>query len=73
VFSKDVTFTQDYRQFIKSMQFRLENHKNELLEKTKIYQETETEKISYLVRKEFFFSKILSNINFGIEFKKPSV
>lgn len=55
------------------MQFRLENHKNELLEKTKIYQETETEKISYLVRKEFFFSKILSNINFGIEFKKPSV
>lgn len=73
VFTKDITFTQDCRQFIKSMQFRLESYKNELSEKTKKSPEAETEETLSLLGKEFFFSKILSNINFGIEFRKPPV
>jgi len=52
------------------MQFRLENHKNDILEKSKIFSENSHELNSLRV-KDKFFSKILTNINIGIEFIKP--
>jgi len=52
------------------MQFRLENHKNLINDKSNNYNENE-EEIMLLKNKINFFSKILTNINIGIEFSKP--
>ncbi len=52
------------------MQFRLENHKNEILEKSKNFPDYSDE-LKNLRSKENFFSKILTNINIGIGFNKP--
>lgn len=52
------------------MQFRLESHKNLINEKSKYYSE-QNEEFVQLKNKTNFFSKILTNINIGIEFSKP--
>ena len=68
IFKNDLNFSVEYREFIKSAQFRLQNYQNKIIEMSKkikgkknIFQNMQTN----------FFGKVLTNINLGIEFSKP--
>jgi hypothetical protein len=67
MFSSELKFSVEQRKFIKSIQFKLESYKNELIsEKQQHPNSPENLKI-----KNRFFAKILSNTNIGFEFSKP--
>lgn len=65
LFSSDLKFSVETRKFIKSIQFRLETYKKELLSMEK------TKSLNLSGQKNSFFAKVLSNTNLGIEFVKP--
>ena len=67
MFSSELKFSVEQRKFIKSIQFKLESYKNELIsEKQQHPNSPENLKI-----RNKFFAKILSNTNIGFEFSKP--
>ena len=67
MFSSELKFSVEQRKFIKSIQFKLESYKNELISEKQLHPNSpETLKI-----KNTFFAKILSNTNIGFEFSKP--
>ena len=66
IFKNDLTFSVEYREFIKSMQFRIQNYQNKLIEASK---KNKNKKIQNI--QSTFFGKVLTNINLGIEFSKP--
>ena len=67
VFQNDLTFSVEYRDFIKSAQFRIQNYRNKIYEAAKI---SKTKK-NILQNQSIFFGKVLNNINLGIEFSRP--
>ena len=67
MFSSELKFSVEQRKFIKSIQFKLESYKNELIsEKQQHPNSPENLKL-----RNTFFAKILSNTNIGFEFSKP--
>ena len=66
IFKNDLTFSVEYREFIKSMQFRIQNYQTKLIEASK---KNKNKKIQNM--QTSFFGKVLTNINLGIEFSKP--
>lgn len=79
LFKSDLVFSVEYRKFIKSIQFRLQNYKNQILNKKKYNnkhsknQFTKNNNITEGNKDISFYAKILSNINIGIEFTKASL
>ncbi len=69
LFSSDLKFSVETRKFIKSIQFRLETYKNELIQLKKSKSKSETN--TTIPVRNTFFGKVLSNTNLGIEFHKP--
>ena len=67
VFQNDLNFSVEYRDFIKSAQFRIQNYRNKIYEAAKI---SKTKK-NILQNQSIFFGKVLNNINLGIEFSRP--
>jgi 16S rRNA C1402 (ribose-2'-O) methylase RsmI len=57
------------RKFIKSIQFRLEQYKDELNQKYRLKKD-ENKQIKL---RNYFYTKVLSNTNIGIEFFKPTL
>ena len=68
VFKNDLTFSVEYREFIKSVQFRLQNYQNKIIEMSK---KIKVKKNLFQNMQTNFFGKVLTNINLGIEFSKP--
>ena len=67
MFSSELKFSVEQRKFIKSIQFKLESYKNELISEKQAHPNSpENLKI-----RNTFFAKILSNTNIGFEFSKP--
>lgn len=65
LFSSDLKFSVETRKFIKSIQFKLESYKHEIVQKKQIL------KGQAQVMRNYFFAKVISNTNLGIEFNKP--
>lgn len=77
LFKANLQFSVEYRGFIKSIQFRLQNYKNQMVNKKKYkYQKLRknhiNDEIGNVPGFKSFYAKILSNINIGIEFSKPT-
>ena len=68
IFKNDLNFSVEYREFIKSVQFRLQNYQNKLIEMSK---KLKGKKNVFQNMQTNFFGKVLTNINLGIEFSKP--
>ena len=68
IFKNDLTFSVEYREFIKSVQFRLQNYQNKIIEMSK---KIKAKKNLFQNMQTNFFGKVLTNINLGIEFSKP--
>ena len=64
LFTNDLKFSVETRKFIKSIQFKLEKYKNELIQDDQINNNNNQIQTN-------FFAKVLSNTNLGIEFFKP--
>lgn len=85
VFRNDLKFTVENREFIKSIQFRLESYKGELVQTQKLLALKSNDSIgtnnssssninsgnANFPIKHDFFAKVLTNTNLGIEFHKP--
>ena len=75
LFKSDLVFSVEYRKFIKSIQFRLQNYKNQMLNKKKYGNKHNRNGNQYRnsvdgKKNVGFYAKILSNINIGIEFTR---
>ena len=68
IFKNDLNFSVEYREFIKSCQFRLQNYQNKIIEMSK---KIKAKKNLFQNMQSSFFGKVLTNINLGIEFSKP--
>ena len=68
IFKNDLNFSVEYREFIKSVQFRLQNYQNKIIEMSK---KVKGKKNLFQNMQTNFFGKVLTNINLGIEFSKP--
>ena len=68
IFKNDLNFSVEYREFIKSVQFRLQNYQNKIIE---ISKKIKGKKNLFHNMQTDFFGKVLTNINLGIEFSKP--
>ena len=77
LFKSDLVFSVEYRKFIKSIQFRLQNYKNQTLNKKKYNskhnKKNNTNNMNNNKKDLTFYAKILSNINIGIEFMRNSI
>ena len=67
MFSSELKFSVEQRKFIKSIQFKLESYKNELIAQKQQHPNSPEN----LKLRNSFFAKILSNTNIGFEFSKP--
>ena len=67
MFSSELKFSVEQRKFIKSIQFKLESYKNELISEKQMHPNSPEN----LKLRNRFFAKILSNTNIGFEFSKP--
>ena len=67
MFSSELKFSVEQRKFIKSIQFKLESYKNELISQKQQHPNSPEN----LKLRNTFFAKILSNTNIGFEFSKP--
>ena len=75
IFSNDLYFTVTYRDFIKAIQFRLDNFKSKILAhnynrkygENKNYHSYHSEDKN----QKKFYGKMINNVNIGIEFYKP--
>ena len=63
LFTNDLKFSVETRKFIKSIQFKLDKYKNELIQDSQLNNNNNIQ--------TKFFAKVLSNTNLGIEFFKP--
>lgn len=71
LFTSDLKFSVETRKFIKSIQFRLESYKNDLLQFKKMKSKSTPNANTNFALRNDFFGKVLSNTNLGIEFHKP--
>ena len=76
IFSKDLKFSVTYRDFIKTIQFRLDNFKNKILDYNynRKYGDKNNRNHNNLIQEKnqkIFYGKMINNINIGIEFLKP--
>ena len=76
IFKNDLTFSVTYRDFIKTIQFRLENFKNKIFDYSynKRYNENNNKNHNYIIQErnqKIFYGKLINNVNIGIEFLKP--
>ena len=76
IFSNDLKFTVSYRDFIKTIQFRLNNFKNKILDYhyNRKYGDKNNRNHNNLIQEKnqkIFYGKMINNINIGIEFLKP--
>jgi len=67
MFTSELKFSVEQRKFIKSIQFKLDTYKKDLINQ-KIQHPNSPDKLKI---RNTFFAKILSNVNIGIEFSKP--
>ncbi len=72
MFKKDLKFSIETRKIIKSIQFRLENYKQDFLEKQAVFQKANPN-LEMRNSKVNFFTKIQSSLNIGIEFSTPNL
>ena len=68
IFTNDLKFSVETRKFIKSIQFKLDKYKNEIIQETEL---NNNNNINNNQIQTNFFAKVLSNTNLGIEFYKP--
>ena len=76
IFKNDLTFSVSYRDFIKTIQFRLENFKSKMLDciYNKNYGESNNRNHNSIIQiknQKIFYGKMINNVNIGIEFLKP--
>ena len=76
IFTNDLQFSVTYRDFIKTIQFRLDNFKNKILDYNynRKYGENNNRNHNNLIQEKnqkIFYGKMINNINIGIEFLKP--
>ncbi len=73
LFKSDLLFSVEYRKFIKSIQFRLQNYKNYYFENKKRnnWKRKRMNNDKNNITQMTFFTKILCNINIGIQFTRP--
>ena len=76
IFKYDLKFSVSYRDFIKTIQFRLDNFKNKILDYNyhRKYTENNNKNHNILIQEQnqkIFYGKMINNINIGIEFLKP--
>ena len=75
IFTNDLLFSVTYRDFIKAIQFRLDNFKSKIL--ANIYNRKYGENQNYYLHQnqdknqKKFYGKMINNVNIGIEFFKP--
>ena len=67
MFTSELKFSVEQRKFIKSIQFKLDTYKKDLINQ-KMQHPNSPDKLKI---RNTFFAKILSNVNIGIEFSKP--
>ena len=67
MFTSELKFSVEQRKFIKSIQFKLETYKKDLINQ-KIQHPNSPDKLKI---RNTFFAKVLTNTNIGIEFSKP--
>ena len=67
MFTSELKFSVEQRKFIKSIQFKLDTYKKDLINQ-KIQHPNSPDKLKI---RNSFFAKVLSNTNIGIEFSKP--
>ena len=67
MFTSELKFSVEQRKFIKSIQFKLDTYKKDLINQ-KIQHPNSPDKLKI---RNTFFAKVLSNCNIGIEFSKP--
>ena len=67
MFTSELKFSVDQIKFIKSIQFKLDTYKKDLINQ-KIQHPNSPDKLKI---RNTFFAKVLSNTNIGIEFSKP--
>lgn len=76
IFKNDLNFIVTYREFIKTIQFRLDNYKNKMLDYNynKKHWEYSNKSYNNLIQEQnrkIFYGKMINNVNIGIEFLKP--
>lgn len=76
IFKNDLTFSVSYRDFIKTIQFRLENFKSKMLDciYNRKYGESSNRNHNSIIQiknQKIFYGKLINNVNIGIEFLKP--
>ena len=75
IFTNDLLFSVAYRDFIKAIQFRLDNFKSKIL--ANIYNRKYNENNNYYnyqsqdKNQKKFYGKMINNVNIGFEFYKP--
>ena len=67
MFTSELKFSVEQRKFIKSIQFKLDTYKKDLINQ-KMQHPNSPDKLKI---RNTFFAKVLSNTNIGIEFSKP--
>ena len=77
IFKNDLKFSVTYREFIKTIQFRLDNFKNKILDYTynrKFWENNNNKNHNSIIQEQnrkIFYGKMINNVNIGIEFLKP--
>lgn len=73
IFKNDLTFNISYREFIKTIQFKLDDFKHKILEHHYYKKHNNRNYNNYIQEKnkKIFYGKIINNVNLGIEFLKP--
>ena len=67
MFTSELKFSVEQRKFIKSIQFKLDTYKKDLINQKRQHPNSPDK----LKIRNTFFAKVLSNTNIGIEFSKP--
>ena len=76
IFKNDLKFWVTYREFIKTIQFRLDTFKKKILDYNynRKYYENNNKNHNNLIQEQnrkIFYGKLINNVNIGIEFLKP--
>ena len=77
IFKNDLKFSVTYREFIKTIQFRLDNFKNKILDynyNRKFWDNNNNKDHNNIIQEQnrkLFYGKMINNVNMGIEFFKP--
>ena len=77
IFKNDLKFSVTFREFIKTIQFRLDNFKNKILDynyNRKFWENNSNKNHNNIIQEQnrkLFYGKMINNVNMGIEFWKP--